>query len=125
MNLLPTIFSYRIFLMYLFKYILLFYFFLCISSFPHLSPSMGNRLQISFSLINDIKTEITELKKSYSELKQSQMRMEDNLTKKITALFDAREVQKDINIDIVRSLRRVEAKIDVLQMETAHLRNSS
>ncbi|WP_235811146.1 hypothetical protein [Syntrophomonas wolfei] len=52
----------------------------------------------------------------------SQVRMENELTEKVRALFDAREVQNDINERIIMALGRIEAKVDVLQLETAHLR---
>ena len=52
----------------------------------------------------------------------SQVRMENELTEKVRSLFDAREVQNDVNERIVSTLERVEAKVDVLQLETAHLR---
>ena len=47
---------------------------------------------------------------------------ENELTEKVRALFDAREVQNDINERVIYSLNRIEAKLDVLQLETAHLR---
>lgn len=72
--------------------------------------------------INTMKTDITDMKSDISNLKQSQVRMEEDLTRKITALFDSRELQKDVNQNVSRSLERVEAKIDILQIETAYLK---
>lgn len=63
-----------------------------------------------------------ELTKEVVELRQSQARMENELTEKVRALFDAREVQNDVNERLISTLGRIEAKVDVLQLETAHLR---
>ncbi|MEA4883358.1 MAG: hypothetical protein VB144_06840 [Clostridia bacterium] len=49
-------------------------------------------------------------------------RMENVVIDKIRALFDAREVQNDSIADIREVLGRVEAKVDVLQLETSSLR---
>lgn len=49
-------------------------------------------------------------------------RIENEVIDKIRILFDAREVQKDLNQQIINTLGRIEAKIDVLQLETAHIR---
>lgn len=54
--------------------------------------------------------------------KRLELRMENEVIEKVSALFDVREVQSDINQQIINTLRRMEAKIDVLQMETAHIR---
>ncbi|BCV20345.1 hypothetical protein [Moorella sp. Hama-1] len=52
----------------------------------------------------------------------AEIRLENEVIQKIGALFDARSVQEDINARIFSTLERIEAKIDVLQMETAHIR---
>ena len=52
----------------------------------------------------------------------NQIRMENELTEKIRGLYDFREVQNDVNERIISTLDRLEAKVDVLQLETAHLR---
>lgn len=51
-----------------------------------------------------------------------EIRMENAVIDKVRALFDAREVQNDINERIINALGRIEAKVDVLQMETASIR---
>lgn len=51
-----------------------------------------------------------------------EIRMENEVIEKIRVLFDAREVQSDVNQQILSTLQRMEAKIDALQMETAHIR---
>lgn len=52
----------------------------------------------------------------------NQVGMENELTEKIRGLYDFREVQNDVNERIISTLERLEAKVDVLQLETAHLR---
>ena len=49
-------------------------------------------------------------------------RMETEVVDKIHGLFDARNVQNDVNQRIISTLDRLETKVDVLQMETAHIR---
>ncbi|KNZ69010.1 hypothetical protein Tfer_2372 [Thermincola ferriacetica] len=49
-------------------------------------------------------------------------KIETEITDKIRALYDFREVQADINNRIITTLDRIEAKVDVLQMETAQIR---
>ncbi len=66
--------------------------------------------------------QVSKLTEDVQEIRQSQVRMENELTEKVSALFDAREVQNDVNERIVTALERIEAKVDVLQLETAHLR---
>ncbi|NLT94074.1 MAG: hypothetical protein GXW85_00800 [Clostridia bacterium] len=76
--------------------------------------------------VANIETEQQAMKADISELKDGQLRlesrMETEVIDKVRALFDAREVQHDINQRIISTLERIEAKIDVLQMETAHIR---
>lgn len=72
--------------------------------------------------VNDLGEQVNGLSKGQEELRKNVTRMENELTEKVRALFDAREVQNDINERIISALGRIEAKLDVLQMETAHLR---
>jgi len=71
---------------------------------------------------NMIAKQVNELSGEFKDIRQSQVRMENELTEKVRALFDAREVQNDVNERIMSTLDRIEAKVDVLQLETAHLR---
>jgi uncharacterized protein YlxW (UPF0749 family) len=71
---------------------------------------------------NIIAKQVNELSEEVKDIRQSQVRMENELTEKVRALFDAREVQNNVNERIINTLERVEAKVDVLQLETAHLR---
>lgn len=65
--------------------------------------------------------QVSTLTEDMQEVRQSQVRMENELTEKVRALFDAREVQNNVNERIISTLDRIEAKVDVLQLETAHL----
>jgi len=57
-----------------------------------------------------------------AKLSESQVRMENELTEKISGLYDAREVRKDIDKDIIARLDRIETKVDKLELETSHVR---
>lgn len=81
----------------------------------------------------ELRQDAQELRQGQQELRQGlsklenrvdklEIRLENEVIGKINALFDEREVQKDINQQMFNTLRRIEAKIDVLQMETAHIR---
>ncbi|MGI6453669.1 MAG: hypothetical protein ACOX0E_09440 [Syntrophomonadaceae bacterium] len=72
--------------------------------------------------ITQVNTRLDNLETKISKIDASQARMENEFTEKIRALYDAREVQNDVNERIISTLGRIEAKIDVLQLETAHLR---
>ena len=63
--------------------------------------------------------------KFLSSLTRLEFRVENEIIKKIGALFDAREAQQDINRRIILSLERIEAKVDILQMETVHIRHKN
>jgi LEA14-like dessication related protein len=45
-------------------------------------------------------------------VEESQIRMEDELVAKVKAIFDAREVQLDVNDRILETLSRIESKLD-------------
>ncbi|QNB46069.1 hypothetical protein BR63_06905 [Thermanaerosceptrum fracticalcis] len=76
--------------------------------------------------MTEFKTEMTEFKtetgKRFDKVEESISKFENETVDKIKALFDAREVQTDVNEKILSTLGRIEAKVDVLQMETAHIR---
>ncbi|NLJ76471.1 MAG: hypothetical protein GX325_04320 [Peptococcaceae bacterium] len=63
--------------------------------------------------------------KFLSSLTRLEFRVENEIINKIGALFDAREIQQDINRKIISSLERIEAKVDILQMETVHIRHKN
>ncbi|MGI6120503.1 MAG: hypothetical protein ACOYIB_08080 [Desulfosporosinus sp.] len=63
-----------------------------------------------------------ELRQGLEELRQDMVRMENKFTEKISGLYDFVSYQKEVNKDLAESIVRIEKKVDVLQMETAHLR---
>lgn len=75
---------------------------------------------------SEFRKEMTEFKtetgKRFDKVEESISKFENETVDKIKALFDAREVQTDVNEKILSTLGRIEAKVDVLQMETAHIR---
>lgn len=50
-----------------------------------------------YAEMQDMKSEMQDMKREINEVKGIQIRMEQNLTQKIDALFDAREVQIDVD----------------------------
>jgi hypothetical protein len=70
-------------------------------------------------LQNELKQEIREVSTKVDKL---EMRMENEVIDRIKILFDAREIQNEAIANISETLNRVEVKLDVLQLETAHIR---
>lgn len=69
--------------------------------------------------------EITDIKNQMAtkeDIVKFETKIENEVIDKVRALFDNREVQAEINDKIQSTLNRIETKIDVLQMETAHVR---
>lgn len=64
----------------------------------------------------------SQLKELTSRVQKIETKVENDLSYKIKALFDAREVQNEKNDTIINALERIETKIETLQMETAHVR---
>jgi len=87
-----------------------------------LLESLDNRLDNVESGQETMARQVNELSEEVKEIRQSQVRMENELVEKVRALFDAREAQNDVNERIINALGRIEAKVDVLQLETAQLR---
>ncbi|MDR3540664.1 MAG: hypothetical protein P4L69_06790 [Desulfosporosinus sp.] len=72
---------------------------------------------------NDLQNELKqEIRAVSTKVDKLEMRMENEIVDKIKILFDAREVQNVAIANIGETLDRVEAKLDVLQLETAHIR---
>lgn len=72
--------------------------------------------------LSELKSGQNELRQGQKELSQAVARIEQQHGEKLSALFDAREVQNNVNEKILVTLERMEAKLDVLQLETAHIR---
>lgn len=71
---------------------------------------------------DELRTGQTEIRAGMDELRLGQVRLEDKFDNKIKALFDDRDVQNEKIAGLVETVERIEAKVDVLQMETAQLR---
>jgi len=71
--------------------------------------------------LNEIRANMAT-KDDIKRIEQNLAEIEHRHGEKLSALFDARETQKEINEKIISTLARIEAKVDVLQMETAHVR---
>lgn len=64
----------------------------------------------------------SQLKELTSQVQKIETKIEHDLGYKIKALFDARETQNEKNNALIKTLDRIETKIEMLQMETAHIR---
>ena len=72
---------------------------------------------------NDLRNELKqEIRVISTKVDKLEMRFENEVIDKIKILFDDREVQNESIANIAETLNRVEAKLDVLQLETAHIR---
>ena len=56
------------------------------------------------------------------KLEKIELSIERDITVKISALYDSREVQKAHNVRVDETLDRIEKKVEVLQLETSSLR---
>ena len=64
------------------------------------------------------KDDIKDLKEDISRV---EFKLENETNDEIRALFDDREIQKETN-EIINTLERIEAKVEVLQIETDYIR---
>ncbi|CAA7603208.1 Hypothetical protein DEACI_4031 [Acididesulfobacillus acetoxydans] len=88
---------------------------LILQKFSTLEQNMATKQDLSTLEQNmATKQDLSTLEQKLTQVHESQVRMEHELTEKITALFDAREVQKGINDRLFSTLERMEAKIDAL-----------
>ena len=66
--------------------------------------------------------EMQKVKDDVQGVKDIQLRMENDLNDKVGKVCDFVDVQRDVNKEIVERLDRIEVKVEVLQLETAHIR---
>ena len=66
--------------------------------------------------------EMQKVKEDVQGVKDIQLRMENDLNDKVGKVFDFIDMQRDVNKEIVERLDRIEVKVEVLQLETAHIR---
>lgn len=83
---------------------------------------IANQVGKLVNQVGELTKDMADVKTRLSSVENTAIRIENNHGEKLSALFDAREVQNDVNERLVSALGRIEAKIDVLQMETAHIR---
>jgi septal ring factor EnvC (AmiA/AmiB activator) len=83
---------------------------------------VDSRLGTMDSKLDKVDSGLDTMGSRLDKVSASQVRMENELTEKIRGLYDFMEVQNEVNEHIINSLDRLEAKIDVLQMETANIR---
>jgi len=83
--------------------------------------------------VKELRTDVDELKTDVKELRTDQETIAQNVVKiitvvehdvarKIGAIFDFREIQMDHNQKTGQAWERIEAKVEVLQLETSNLR---
>ena len=84
-------------------------------------------------LLKQLLTEVREIKASQARTEQRLegvevesratregfARMENDMGAKVSALFDAREVQMDVNERVCSSLQRIESKLDRISLRVA------
>jgi archaellum component FlaC len=83
---------------------------------------MGDQFAKMFQEIQKVSGELQNVKEDVQGVKDIQLRMENDLNDKIGKVFDFIDAQRDVNKEIVESLNRIEVKVEVLQLETAHIR---
>ncbi len=71
---------------------------------------------------DQLNTRLDTINNHMGKVDSNQLLMENEIIEKVRGLYDFREVQNDINEKVINTLDRIEAKIDVLQLETAHIR---
>jgi len=96
-----------------------------------------NKLKDDFNVlqgdVNELKDDVNVLKGDINKLRTNQETIAQNVAKiitivehdtpqKIGAIFDFREIQISHNQKTEQALERIEAKVEVLQLETSHLR---
>lgn len=70
--------------------------------------------------LDNIDDSIKEVKGDVVELKQSLVRIEQEIGGKVSALFDAREVQIDSNKRMNDTLNRIEATVEKIALRTIY-----
>ena len=78
------------------------------------------------SELNELRSEVNVIRTGQETIAQNVAKIitvvEHDIPQKIGAIFDFREIQIDHNQKTGQALERIEAKVEVLQLETSHLR---
>ncbi|MDR3600812.1 MAG: hypothetical protein P4L49_10080 [Desulfosporosinus sp.] len=83
---------------------------------------IGDQFAKMFQEMQKVSGELQKVKDDVQGVKDIQLRMENDLNNKVGKVCEFIEVQRDVNKEIVERLERIEVKIEVLQLETAHIR---
>ena len=83
---------------------------------------MFTEMQKVSGKVDDLSTRVDELSTKVDELSDSQVRMENKFDEQIAVLHDFRTTQEEVNKTVIERLDRIEVKVEVLQIETAHIR---
>lgn len=71
------------------------------------------------AVTEELRQDNQAIRKELSQLSQAVTRIENTHGEKLSALFDAREVQMDVNERIVDSLGRIENKLDRMSLKVS------
>ncbi|GAB6155692.1 hypothetical protein JCM17380_44430 [Desulfosporosinus burensis] len=78
------------------------------------------------SELNELRSEVNVIRTGQETIAQNVAKIitvvEHDIPQKIEAIFDFREIQIEHNQKTGQALERIEAKVEVLQLETSHLR---
>lgn len=81
--------------------------------------SMDSRLGSVESRLGSVESRLSNVESDLSEVKQSQVRMETEIGKKLDVLYyDWRESQKQFNNEVRTELKNLSTKVEALQMES-------
>lgn len=69
-----------------------------------------------------LSSDIARVESNMARMESNMARMESDLGSKIGALFDAQKVQHEVSERILGRLDQLEAKVDKLELQTAHVR---
>lgn len=64
----------------------------------------------------------TELKLDIGDMKLNMVRLENKFDQKISSLYEFMDVQRKTNLEFIKRFDRIDAKIETLLIETAHVR---
>ena len=79
-----------------------------------------DRFQVVVDHLVRMTQEITEIKSNQQHFSERLTRIENDHGEKLRALFDAREVQLEVNDRILSTLSRIEEKLDNLSIVVSH-----
>ncbi len=82
-----------------------------------LMTKMYNEMQGMKSDIQGMKSDMERLESKVDTLSNQFIQFENNMTRKVDALFDAREAGIDKETEISTGLQRVESKVDKLELK--------